>query len=201
VKLICTICDRCGAPLEIEPGSKAVVCSYCNCQLRVTYSDQSAATEVSEGLEYGKRQLEAEIEELKLRRRLDRLDRGWRLYLEQFRGEHGQLHIPDRSVARGLEITGIAFLLGSGIFLLLGGLVVSAANQSGWEVTFYGLLFGTLILVVGVISKDNAARYEVRRNRHSKRRRKILKQIKNLRLDDDAQVDDAQVERPQKEHR
>ena len=184
MKLICTICDRCGAPLEIEPGLKAVVCSYCNCQLRVTYSDQSAATEVSEGLEYGKRELEAEIEELKLRRRLDRLDRGWRLYLEQFRGEHGQLHIPGRSVARGLEITGIAFLLGSGIFLLLGGLVVS-------EVTFYGLLFGTLILVVGVKSKDNAARYEVRRNRHSKRRRKILKQIKNLRLDDDAQVDDA----------
>ena len=193
MKLVCTNCDRCGAPLEIEPEQETVICDYCNCQLRVTHSDQTVTTEVIEELNYSKQQLEAEIEELNLRRRLDRYDRSWRRYLDSFLCVHGQMHIPDASSARGLEITGIVLIVGGGISFLH---TLLTRSETTATLTAFGLIVGSVLLFIGLKTSDDAASYEARKKRYRKRRRHILKQIKSLRLDDRAQV-----ERPQKEHR
>lgn len=126
-------CDNCGAPLQIESGTRFVTCSHCQSSLRVEHTTDGATfTRKLEELKARVEKQEEGVEVLRLRKELERLNNAW------VRVQQQRMLNPTR-----LPWPAAIIIAGVGLF------VTMMAISNGFTVPF---AFVGLAITVGAIS-------------------------------------------------
>jgi LSD1 subclass zinc finger protein len=70
-------CNHCGAPLSVPETARFVTCAHCHAQLAIHHEGASFFTEVLGEIAARTKNIEEQIEELRLEKDLERLDQKW----------------------------------------------------------------------------------------------------------------------------
>ena len=145
MKLLSISCNQCGAPLEVPTDVKFVTCQFCESQLQVHRTENSAYTEVLEALEQKTNEIASDVAHLKLQSELQNLDRDWERKRKSFmvKGENGHLSIPSKTSSIVGAVVGVGF----GIFWIA---MVSSMGGGGFA------LFGVLFIGVSIFASGHA---------------------------------------------
>lgn len=135
-----TICQQCGAPLEIPTNSTSATCAFCGSHSAVNRGEVADANTASR------------LQALERNSDLEGLDREWTMQREQFmvRGKHGELQVP--TVAGSVLGGGCAAAFGVLWTLFAGGISAGAAAVGG-PLGFIALvfpLFGVLFVIAAI---------------------------------------------------
>ena len=88
------VCDHCGAPLDVPPGTNFAVCAHCGSRLRIKRSASAAWTELADVAG----RIEKTVDRLDRRAALADLDREWDRTRGELmvRGKHGRTSAPSK---------------------------------------------------------------------------------------------------------
>lgn len=134
-----TICQQCGAPLEIPTHSTSVTCAFCGSNSTITDAKTDAKTA-------------ARLQALERNSDLEGLDREWTMQREQFmvRGKDGVLRVP--TVAASIFGGGCAAAFGVLWTIFAGGISAGAATVGGpiGLIALVFPLFGVLFVIAAI---------------------------------------------------
>jgi len=77
VKLESIACNNCGAPLQVPESVNYVTCNHCESHLAVKRDEHLTYTEKIKEIEHRTKQMQDELERLKIDNELAKLDRPW----------------------------------------------------------------------------------------------------------------------------
>ena len=177
MKIACSHCDNCGAPLEIPARAHRVTCLYCESSLEVLRTDSVVTTAVIDELRKRVTFSENEIRSIKLREQLNASDHQWKLILRQYgvREEIGRLHT--RSEATSVLIFGVTVSLISSGCLWWTWFIGIHRPTIALPLGLLGVPFGALAIHTGLTCRSRVAEFERARARHIKKRRALLKEL------------------------
>jgi hypothetical protein len=166
LQAIAVACNHCGAPLQLPLGTHYANCSYCGARLEVVREGGAACTKVLDEIDDRTKRIEAGVEELNHRERLEQLDREWMLSRNQYmiQGRGGSSLPTGAAIAAsvfaaifGIIWTGLAASMGAPVFFPL-----------------FGVIFVIVAIVGGISGANKASGYSRAESRYEQQRRSIL---------------------------
>lgn len=161
-------CNGCGAPLEVEPGTRFVTCNFCQASLSVETSESSTFTKVLDALEKRTARIEKKLDAAAQRDELDALEKNWKAERRRFlvTGKNGKKSEP--SVPVGIAMIVVMLVVGA----LFAQLAASAGAPDG--LAFFALLIGLAGAGAGIHVVVQARRLETARVLYEGEREAIL---------------------------
>lgn len=131
-------CNHCGGPLQIPEDAKYATCGFCETQLAVEHSGSVYFTRILKQLQESTRVISTDLEELKIRTSLERLEAEWDRKKHELLGKYysspptveGTRSVMLLCVIAAGVISCLAIAGGScGVFLIpaLGGGIIAAS--------------------------------------------------------------------------
>ncbi len=171
-QLLGVTCNHCGAPLSVPGEMRFVSCTYCGTRLEVHRSGGAAYTQVLGSIDQRTERIEHDVAELKIRERVDQLDREWMIEREKFmaRDKNGNMSVPNARRALGGSIVMAIF----GVFW-----TCFAASIRGGPpfVPLFGVLFIIVAIGGGLAAVGKAAEYGDAERDYQRRRREMLDEL------------------------
>ena len=163
MKTIALNCNHCGAPLSVSVGARFATCSFCETQLAIESTGSACSTRILRQLQKSTESISSELEELRLRGRLERLDREWDRKKHELLGkEYG-----DPPTVAGSDGAIVLCLFA------ICGIVVAAT--AGFPAIF--LLPAGATLIIAISNRVKAESYEDAYASYRRRHCKIAQQI------------------------
>ncbi len=172
MKIISSHCDNCGAPLEIPVRARRVTCLFCESVLDVIRTDSVVTTQVIEELRSRIEKTERDLQSIEVREQLRRYDESWAQYRRTFRAHKSEGRVTTKGEAEGMILFG-------GAIMILGVLVFAFVPPVGAPL----LALGIAPLLVGLILRPDAIRYQRARGKFVMGRRRLSEKLKELRED------------------
>lgn len=164
-------CSHCGAPLEVDVGRDRVVCQFCGAELIVRRTADVTYTEQVQQLQQRAERLAGEMEVVRLRDTLDRLDREWAAEVKNRWSADavGELQGPRLSgTVPGLALAAFGTLWVAG---------VQSMGAGGGAA-----LFGAPFLLLGVgwsaVAAWNCAQFGAARRRYERQRSELTRRLR-----------------------
>lgn len=169
-KAIAVTCNRCGAALEVPPGTRFLTCTYCGTRLEVHRSGGAAFTEILQSIDQRTEQIAGDVEQIRRQNDLEQIDREWAMRREQLMvtTKHGGRTAPSR----------IASVFAIVIALVFGSLWLKAASHGApGAMALFGVLVVGAIIVGAVITFFKAGEFEQAERDYQRRRRETLRKM------------------------
>lgn len=162
-------CNNCGAPLEVQEGTRFVTCRSCSSRLEVQRSGDAAFTRKLEAIEQRTEDLARDVNDLKVDNEVERIDREWQMERDRMllRGDGGTAGEP--SVATGVitMIGGVA--IGIGWFYF-----TSSMGPQGGYFPWFGILVALVAVGGGLWHLSKAWEFQSREREYRARRARAL---------------------------
>ena len=170
-QLLSVTCNHCGAPLSVPDEARFVTCTYCGTRLEVLRSGGAAYTQVLNNIDQRTERIEQDVAELKVRERLDQLDREWMIQREGFmvHDQNGNASLPSAAGAiAGSVIAGVF-----GIFWIC----FTAATPAPGFVSLFGVVFIVVAIGGGISAFNKVGKYGVAERKYQQHRRELLDEL------------------------
>jgi hypothetical protein len=180
VQVLSLTCNHCGAPLDVPEAMRFVTCEHCGSRLEVHRTGSAAYTQVLEQIDQRTRNIEQDIEALRLQQELEQLDRDWatkRKGLMDRNGE-GQTSVPTALGnvigAMGLGVCGLVWL---GIGSFMGHAMPGFTGGLQPFFTWIGLGVVVLAVILGISGMGKASAYRNAEILYQQQRAALLARI------------------------
>jgi uncharacterized Zn finger protein (UPF0148 family) len=175
VELTSVTCNHCGAPLEVQPGTRFLTCAHCGSRLEVHRSGGALYTEVLEAIDQRTQRIADDVDAIRRQNEVERLDREWMMRREQSltRDKHGNASAPG---------SGVAMLIGSVVVAAFGVFwTVSLVNAGGPPImALFGVIFVMVALGGGIASVVKASQYREQEARYLQDRDRATRQNERI---------------------
>ncbi len=160
MKLLATVCNGCGAPLEVPKGTRSVRCGYCNTHLRI--EDRHTETMADDRADA------STLEKIRQQNDLERLDREWMMQRQNFmvKGKDGEMSLP-----------GKAHLFGTGFVVLFGLFWTVFAGAIFPPMALFGIIFVGFAIFQGIHVQKKLNDYTEAHRFYRRSRQQILQDL------------------------
>jgi hypothetical protein len=161
-------CNHCGAPLQVEEGTRYLTCRFCSSQLEVQHSENAFYTKVLQVLDQRTSEMAKDLDVIKRQNQLEQLERDWQREREDYlvRGQNGTTTIP--SAAGSL----IGMAIGIAIGVLWVGFTSSLEGVPGFF-PFFGVLVIIAVVFGSLRNLQKSIRYREREAEYHRRRQEF----------------------------
>jgi hypothetical protein len=168
VQVISLTCNHCGAPLDVPEETRFATCAHCGSRLEIHRTGSAAYTQVLDQIDRRTRNIEQEIEALRLQQELEQLDRDWERQRAELldRDRRGRTSPPDTAGA----------IIGPFVMCVFGAIWIATSASSGAPGAMSLLGLGIIVagIIVALVGVGKAARYQDAQTAYHRRRTALL---------------------------
>jgi hypothetical protein len=177
-EIISVSCNHCGAPLSAPTEARLLTCTYCGARLEVLRGGGAAFTRVLGDIDQRTQRIERDVSEIKLRERIEQLDREWMIQRDQFmvRDRRGNRSLPGGGALAVPAIVCVCGLVC--IFGIFWTITAANAGAPGFFV-FFGVVFVLFAIVGGLASISKVNAYAQAQEDYQNRRQAMLRDLES----------------------
>jgi uncharacterized Zn finger protein (UPF0148 family) len=162
-------CNHCGAPLSVPTGTRFLTCTYCGARLEVLLSGGAAYTQVLQNIDQRTERIEQDVAEIKMRERIEQLDREWEMNRQQYmvRDKQGNQVGPGGGIV--MSIFGVV----AGVIWM----IFAASIGAPFPFPLFGLVFAGAAIAGGVMSTSKGANYRNAEVEYQRQRQAMMDEL------------------------